>query len=176
EADTAGRATRGCIHGKSGYEVVNAAGEGIYRNTRHGGPGDAIGGGAVDDVVRRTAGAEPAIVPGDVDFAAGVNLCRRQCTGAHRDRGVHGDARNNHGCRETGAAIGGTDGDDRTAVVADDPFLVVTAAGRDVYGSAPVRAVAGTADDDSVHDASAREREGRDEPNAVRGVVRDGRV
>ena len=66
-----------------GQEMVDVAVCRVDRNSRHRRPRQPVERAAVDDVVRRAARPEPAVLPGDVDPAVPGDLRRREREGPH---------------------------------------------------------------------------------------------
>src|SRR5262249_1375711 len=65
------------IDGQTRNEMVEPAGDWVDRNTRGGGPGDAVCRGAEHNVVGGAVLPEAAVLPGDVDLACSINLSAR---------------------------------------------------------------------------------------------------
>ncbi len=103
-----GGARSATLNHETGSEVIDRAGYRINGNTLYCAPGGAAGRGAVDDVIRRTIGAESAVRPDDIDFARGIHLRRDQGQGSHAARDcMLVDERDRYGGRPSGAAVGG---------------------------------------------------------------------
>src|SRR5262249_61064422 len=64
----------GRVDADAGHKVVDGAGGDVDRHSGRRGPGRFAGGLGQHDVVGGAAGAEPAVRPGGVDGAGGVDL------------------------------------------------------------------------------------------------------
>src|SRR5258708_15777537 len=77
-------ANQDMVNGQPGNEVIAATANGVKRDALDSGPGFAMGGATLHNIVGPTAAFKPTIWPGDVHFARPVHCGRRE-----RKRSTH---------------------------------------------------------------------------------------